>query len=303
MRTSDVDVRQIRVFLAVAQSGGFSAAQEVLNLGQSTISTEVAALEARLGYTLCKRGRGGFKLTVQGESFIKDATALLSAMTLFEISVAKHKKKGVGEVRVAIIDNLVTDPACPLIAAFAGFNRKTEGQAHLHFDVLAPGRIEEGVAAGRIDAALGIFLQPLPHLRYVPLYNERDVLVCGAQHPLFTERSDTKLFSKVRHAQKVVRTFLRLKDFFFLSDQFETITAHVESVEAAAFLILTGSHVGLLPDHYARQWIDKGQMRILLETSYTRESTISLVNHRDVQRLSPAAQILIEELKTHRRLR
>ena len=196
LKTTDVDVRQIRVFLAVAQSGGFSAAQDVLNLAQSTISTEVAALEARLGYTLCKRGRGGFKLTPQGEAFVNDATALLSALSLFEISVAKHKKQGLGDMRVAIIDNLVTDPKCPLIGAFDRFHRRTGGRAHIYLDVLSPREIEQGVSSGKIDAAIGIFTETLPHLRYVPLYKERDVLVCGNRHPLFERKATSGYFPR-----------------------------------------------------------------------------------------------------------
>jgi LysR family transcriptional regulator, transcriptional activator for bauABCD operon len=296
LKTSDVDVRQIRVFLAVAQSGGFSAAQDVLNLAQSTISTEIAALEARLGYTLCQRGRGGFKLTPQGQEFVKDATALLSALSLFEISVAKRKKQGLGDVRVAIIDNLVTDPKCPLIGAFNRFYRRTGGRAHIYLDVLSPSEIEQGVSSGKVDVAVGIFSDALPHLRYVPLYNERDVLLCGNRHPLFEEMSDVKLFSGIRNAQKVVRTFLKLKDFFFLSDQHNSITAHVDSVEAAAVLILAGSHIGFLPDHYAKRWVDGGEMRVLVEKSYTRQSDIKLVYHKDPSRLGPTAEMLIEEL-------
>jgi LysR family transcriptional regulator, transcriptional activator for bauABCD operon len=296
VKIRDVDVRQIRVFLAVAQSGGFSAAQDVLSLAQSTISTEVSSLEARLGYTLCKRGRGGFKLTPQGAAFVEDATALLLALSIFETNVAKHKKQGLGAVRIAIIDNLITDPKCPLVGALERFHQRTGGRAHINLDVLGPTEIEHGILSGKIDAAIGIFFENLPNLRYTPLYKERDVLVCGRQNQLFDEKNDLRLFSKVRNAPKVVRSFLRLKDFFFLSDQHGSITAHVDSVEAAAALILAGSHIGFLPDHYAKQWIDRNEMRVLLEKSYTRQSVIALVHHEDAVRHNTAAGILIQEL-------
>lgn len=299
MRTNDVDIRQIRIFLAVVQCGGFSAAQDMLNLAQSTISTEVAALEARLGYVLCRRGRGGFQLTPQGEALVADATALMSAMDQFEASVAKHKREGLGSVRIAIIDNLVTDPVCPLIGALDRFHARTGGRTHVTLDVISPGEIEQGVASGRIDLALGIFAEPLPSLVYRKLYTERDVLVCGQRHPLFGETSDLALFAQIRTAQKVVRSFLRLQDFFFLSDQRESITAQVDSVEAAAFLILAGHHLGFLPDHYARRWVEGGAMRILLEKSYTRRSEISLVHRRDRARVSASARLLIDELSGH----
>lgn len=296
MKTTDVEVRQIRVFLAVAQSGGFSAAQDVLNLAQSTISTEISSLEARLGYTLCKRGRAGFKLTPQGEAFVKDATALLLALSIFELSVSKHKKQGLGTIRVAIIDNLITDPQCPLVGALERFHRRTGGRAHINLDVLSPADIEHGVLSGKIDCAIGIFFEKLPNLKYTALYKERDLLLCGRRNPLFDDKSDVRLFSKIRTAPKVVRSFLRLKDFFFLSDQHESITAHVDSVEAAAALILAGSHIGFLPDHYAKQWLDREEMRILLEKSYTRQSMITLIHHEDAARQNPTAGILIQEL-------
>jgi LysR family transcriptional regulator, transcriptional activator for bauABCD operon len=296
VKIRDVDVRQIRVFLAVAQSRGFSAAQDVLSLAQSTISTEVSSLEARLGYTLCKRGRGGFKLTPQGVAFVEDATALLLALSIFETSVAKHKKQGLGTVRIAIIDNLITDPKCPLVGALERFHQRTGGRSHINLDVLSPTEIEHGILSGKIDAAIGIFIENLSNLRYTPLYKERDVLVCGRQNQLFDEKNDLRLFSKVRNAQKVVRSFLRLKDFFFLSDQHGSITAHVDSVEAAAALILAGTHIGFLPDHYAKPWIDRNEMRVLLEKSYTRHSVIALVHHEDAARNNTTAGVLIQEL-------
>ena len=41
---SDLDLRLIRVFLAIVDAGGISSAQATLNVGQSTISTQLATL-------------------------------------------------------------------------------------------------------------------------------------------------------------------------------------------------------------------------------------------------------------------
>ncbi|PKO81130.1 MAG: LysR family transcriptional regulator, partial [Betaproteobacteria bacterium HGW-Betaproteobacteria-13] len=45
----DVDLRLLRVFDVVVRCGGLSAAQAELNVGQSTISMQLAQLEVRLG--------------------------------------------------------------------------------------------------------------------------------------------------------------------------------------------------------------------------------------------------------------
>ncbi|MFK8251796.1 LysR family transcriptional regulator [Ancylobacter terrae] len=298
MKTGATDIRQIRVFLAVVQSGGFSAAQEILNLAQSTISTEIAALETRLGYKLCRRGRAGFQLTPQGEAFVREATALLAALSHFETKVARNARHGLGTIRLALIDNLVSDRTCPLVSAFDRFHQRTEGRAHLIVDVLGPREIEQGVRAGKIDIGVGIFSEPEANLTYHPLYRERDVLVCGRRHPLYDTDGDLTLFSRIRSAEKVVRSFLQLDDFFFLSDQRESITAEVESIEAAAFLILAGHHIGFLPDHYAARWIDGGDMRVLIERSYTRRSQISMVHRSDRAKMSPLARTMAQEILT-----
>src|ERR1700754_2440222 len=75
-----LDLRLIRVFLAIVDAGGVSSAQATLNIGQSTISTQLATLETRIGYRLCERGRSGFSLTARGEQFVEAARALLSAV-------------------------------------------------------------------------------------------------------------------------------------------------------------------------------------------------------------------------------
>lgn len=54
---------------SVVKCGGFSAAQAELNMSQSHISMHIGSLEKRLGYRLCERGKGGFRLLLgEGEA-------------------------------------------------------------------------------------------------------------------------------------------------------------------------------------------------------------------------------------------
>ena len=70
---TDTDLRLLRVFRAVAACGGFAAAELELNINRSTISRHIKDLEGRLGVTLCRRGRGGFALTAEGEQVLASA--------------------------------------------------------------------------------------------------------------------------------------------------------------------------------------------------------------------------------------
>src|SRR5258707_2280831 len=100
---TDLDLRLIRVFLAIGDAGGVSRAQATLKVGQSTISTQLATLETRLGYRLCERGRGGFSLTARGEQFIDAARALLSAVDTFGMQARNVGRKLVGTLDIGMI--------------------------------------------------------------------------------------------------------------------------------------------------------------------------------------------------------
>ena len=48
-RLDNIDLRLLRVFVVLADAGGFADAQITLNLSQSTLSTHLAGLEKRIG--------------------------------------------------------------------------------------------------------------------------------------------------------------------------------------------------------------------------------------------------------------
>ncbi len=63
---SDMDLRLLRVFKAVVDCGGMSAAELELNISLSTISKHIKDLEQRLGLTLCQRGRRALRSPTRG---------------------------------------------------------------------------------------------------------------------------------------------------------------------------------------------------------------------------------------------
>lgn len=66
MHVAQSDLRSLAVFRAVVEHGSFLGAQVALGLSQSSVSFHMKALEERLGFRLCRRGRAGFELTDRG---------------------------------------------------------------------------------------------------------------------------------------------------------------------------------------------------------------------------------------------
>lgn len=64
-----MEIHQLRYFLAIAQTGSFTAAAEMCNVSQPSLSAQVAKLESELGGRLVDRSRLGARLTQRGELF------------------------------------------------------------------------------------------------------------------------------------------------------------------------------------------------------------------------------------------
>lgn len=295
MKLSNFDIRQLRVFLAVVECGGFSAAESLLGISQSTISTHIAELERRLGYQICKRGRAGFEVTERGRALHASTLKLVDAFVEFEDKALVLKGAVAGRCRLALIDNLITDPRCPIVPALRSLSAFERGP-RISIDVLSPAEIELAVAAGRVDLGVSIVEKRLASLRYTPLYRELDVLVCGAAHPLFDVHDEQALRVAVSEAPKVVRTFLNHSDLFPIGNREELIAGTVTSVEAAAYLVLAGTHIGFLPEHYVSAWVRSGDMRVILKDHYMRTSEIVLIEPMNDQSADLGVQRLVKEL-------
>jgi DNA-binding transcriptional LysR family regulator len=72
----DLDLAQVRAFVAVVDHGHFGRAAQTLALSQQALSKRVARLESRLG-RLLERRRGGVALTAAGQRFLPAARQLL----------------------------------------------------------------------------------------------------------------------------------------------------------------------------------------------------------------------------------
>ena len=72
------DLKQLRAFVQVADSGSISAAARVLGLGQPTLSRQLQALEASAGLPLIRRDTHSMSLTEAGRTLLADARRMLA---------------------------------------------------------------------------------------------------------------------------------------------------------------------------------------------------------------------------------
>ena len=175
MQVHDVDLRLLRVFVAIVECGGLSAAESRLNIGRSTISAHLSDLEVRLGIKLCKRGRSGFEITDAGAITYQASIELLQQCEAFANTVASSKNELSGRLSIAMIDTMVSDPRCAIPRAIARLKGKGK---NIQFDinVCEAREVETAVANGRSLVGIGVSRHHIRGLNYTALHNETNFL-------------------------------------------------------------------------------------------------------------------------------
>lgn len=264
---SDMDLRLLRVFKSVVDCGGLAAAELELNIGTSTVSRHVKDLETRLGLTLCRRGRAGFALTVEGQRVYEETLRLLVAVDGFRSGVDDiHGRMG-GEIDLALFDKTASNPQARIGEAIALFTARAP-DVSLNVHVASTNTIERGVIDGRFQVGVIPTHRASRSLAYADLFGETMQLYVGQTHPLFAAGGGgagaRQLGRPLRWAELRRHAFAGLG---YHSPNMEL--SHARRLarkatgydqEAIALLILSGRYVGFLPNHYAAAFVRAERM-------------------------------------------
>lgn len=115
----DIPWDDIRLFLAIAESGSLSRGARALRVGQPTVSRRLADLEHRLGYELFERRASGASLTLEGERLLAPARKMAEWAGEIGRAAAASDAGPVGVVRIAAPPLVAFD----FVAPFSAFVR------------------------------------------------------------------------------------------------------------------------------------------------------------------------------------
>lgn len=278
MRLTDIDLRLLRVFKAVAEAGGFVKAQDELGISQPAISSHIANLEQRLNVRLCNRGRKGFSLTPQGEQVFDETSQLLAHLETYATRLNEIGHESEALLRIGVVDCLLTDSRNPLTATISAAKTQFKGLnvrigIYDYLDCLTELR------AGRLDIALvGVAKDArLPEdVETRHLYDEPSGLFCSPDHPCSAISDPDALGKCVRDSKVSAHSFLRnpideTLDIHLLEEDSEISQS---SIESTTYLTLAGTHIGLIPVHYAEIWSNSGALIELAPKTYQVVSAI-----------------------------
>ena len=124
------DLNDLAYFAAVAEHGGFSAAERATDVPKSKLSRRVAQLEARLGTRLIQRTTRRFALTDTGLAVLEHARAMLAEAQAAEALVAADAATPRGSVRLSCPPALLQSAVGPMLARFLNAWPQVQLQVH-----------------------------------------------------------------------------------------------------------------------------------------------------------------------------
>lgn len=143
-----VELRHLRYFIAVAESGSFRLASERINITQPAITRQIHDLESMLGAMLLKRTARGVELTPVGEVYLRGARNAIAAVHAASLAVKRFANGDAGRLRLGINDNASWDGPVP--DALRALQRDHPGVA-IHVSSLNTPQQYEALLAGSID--------------------------------------------------------------------------------------------------------------------------------------------------------
>jgi DNA-binding transcriptional LysR family regulator len=116
MQPTLLETDLLKVFVAVAERGGFTRAATALNRTQSAVSMQIKRLEEGVGAALFQRAGRHVRLSSAGESLIGYARRILALNDEAVGAVQQHEVAGV--VRLGCIDDYATRVVPSILAQF-----------------------------------------------------------------------------------------------------------------------------------------------------------------------------------------
>ena len=254
-----MDLRQLEIIRAIADTGSFTAAGEKLHVSQSAISRQILLLEEELGEPVFHRIGRRIRITAAGESLLQLSHRVFQDLQETVSSISDKRESLSGNMRLVggMTVCLYVFPA--LLAEVR--------RVHPHLDLkVTVGSAERSIAMLRSGAGdLGMITLPVEatDLVAVPVLEEELILVTYPAHPLAKKKSiapedldkqDFVLFE----TGSITR---RLVESFFTREGVEPeIIMETENVEIIKAMVRNGLGISIIPLQAAAADVRAGQL-------------------------------------------
>jgi DNA-binding transcriptional LysR family regulator len=253
-----MDLRQLEILQAIAETGSFTASGRKLNVSQSAISRQILLLEEELGEPLFLRVGRQVRMTPAAESLVQLGQRVFLDVreTVGAITDRTRELRGMLRLSGGMTVCLYVFP--PLLKHL----RRVHPHLDVRLTVATAGRSVQEIRGGRVDAGLLTLPVVESDLVTVPVLREELLLVTTPTHPLAKRRKVSPRdlaglpfiqFEMGSGTRKVI-------DHFFASENIEpTVVMDTENVEIIKAMVKTGQGIGIVPYQAVAREVKAGQ--------------------------------------------
>jgi molybdate transport repressor ModE-like protein len=256
-------LRQIRYFVAVAETRKISAAAVELGISQSAITVSIKEMENILGVALIQRRVGGISLTQDGHNFLHHAKNIESNVADAMHSMKTKEVAVQGSFRLGVTYTPLGYFLLPMLARF----RRAYPNVDIEIVEMEREPLETALRSKKVDLALLVIsnLSPQSGLRSKLLFRSPRMLWLSSAHRLnrLSEIALEQLESE-EFVQFVSDEAERAAEKYFTELDFHPrIVLKTTSMEAVRGMVATGAAVTILANLVYRPWsLDGGRVEL-----------------------------------------
>jgi DNA-binding transcriptional LysR family regulator len=258
---TELELRHLRVFVTVVETGGHTRAARSLGVSQSTVSETLIALERALGAELFRKGAKGkgVALTRSGEALLPHARRILAQTSELVAQLAGVSAEVKATLVVAAVESIST---YVLPARLAELQKKWPG-VRLEVATRVCAEIRDSVANGHCDLGLVLEVDDGQRDADSVLTKARLVVFGAPAHPLAgvgRKASDDELRRCDFYMSDAAGDYHQaLRRHFEAAELPQPRTQALGTVEGVKRGILAGgAALGLLPAHAVKQELAAG---------------------------------------------
>jgi DNA-binding transcriptional LysR family regulator len=254
-----ISLKQVRYFVATADTGQVSQAAIELNVSQSAVTAAVKQLETDLGVDLFKRLSSGMTLTAEGARFLQHARNIIAAVNTAQHAPLTEDTALAGMVKIGVS---YTVAGYFLPRHYVRFIRSYP-RINAELQEMPRDSIERSLRDGTLDLAVMLVsnLGDKKHLAHETLLRSRRRLWLPVAHPLLnTETINLEDVSAHAYVMLTVDEASQTAARYWQPSGLRpNVVFRTSSVEAVRSMVADGMGVTILSDMVYRPWSLEGQ--------------------------------------------
>ncbi len=180
----NASVKQLRAFVAVAETGSFAEASERLSISQPALSIAVKKLEEMVGGALFVRSTRALCLSPEGELFLPVAQRLLRDWSDAFADLQRLYALQQGKLSIAAMPSFASSRLPAVLAEY----RERFPNIDIAVRDIVMEELIDSVRRGRVELGVAFEPESAEGIEFEPLFSDRFVAVLPAGHPLAARR-------------------------------------------------------------------------------------------------------------------